>query len=93
MMSSGGFRLAAWDYFKWIYVVPLTNSNLRKSSDESIIAAKLTTYSEDNEQYFTFIASEAYYALKDWIRFSHLIWRDNYWRFMVNARYMANHQS
>jgi hypothetical protein len=69
MMSSGGFRLAAWDYFKWIYVVPLTNSNLHKSSDESIIAAKLTTYSEDNEQYFTFIASEAYYALKDWIDF------------------------
>jgi hypothetical protein len=69
MMSSGRFRLGAWVYLKWVHVVPLTNSNLRKSSDESNVAAKLTTYAEENEQYFTIITPEAYYALKDWMDF------------------------
>ena len=60
-MISGGFRLGAWDYLKWKHVTPITNK------EDEIIAAKLIIYAAEPEEYFCFITSEAYNALKNWM--------------------------
>ncbi|MFZ0893662.1 MAG: hypothetical protein WAZ77_04085, partial [Candidatus Nitrosopolaris sp.] len=60
-MTSGGFRLGAWDYLRWKHVIP-------KSNDRGdVIAAKVVIYAEEGDEYYTFITPEAYNALKDWI--------------------------
>ena len=62
-MTSGGFRLGAWDYLRWKHVIP-------KSNDKGeVIATKLVIYAEEEDEYFTFITPEAYNALKDWMDF------------------------
>lgn len=35
--------------------------------DEAIVAAKMLVYRGDAEEYLTFITSEAYLALKEWM--------------------------
>ncbi len=62
-MASSGIRLGAWDLLQWKHVSPMLNEN------EEIIAAKLCIYAGDIEQYYTFITTEAYGALKDWMDF------------------------
>jgi integrase len=59
-MISGGFRLGAWDYLKWKYVIPIENKG-------EIIAAKLIIYAGEPEEYYCFITPEAYNSLKNWI--------------------------
>ncbi len=63
MMMSFGIRVGAFDYLKWKHIVPL------KDEVGKIIAAKMVVYPGDREEYFTFITSEAYNALKEWIDF------------------------
>jgi hypothetical protein len=53
-MVSSGVRIGAWDYLRWKHVTPI----FEKDSNE-VIAAKLTVYSGDSEEYFTFITPEA----------------------------------
>lgn len=62
-MVSSGVRLGAWDYLKWKHVKPIN------SDEGNIIAARLDVYSGDVEEYYTFITSEAYEALKEWMGF------------------------
>jgi integrase len=62
-MSSGGFRLGAWDYLQWKHVSPVTNNQ------GEVIAAKVLIYPGDLEEYYTFITPEAYNALKEWMDF------------------------
>src|SRR5919198_3116028 len=50
-MVSSGIRIGAWDYLKWKHVTPMF---LERGNDE-IIAAKLIVYSDDSEEYYTFI--------------------------------------
>ena len=61
-MISSGIRVGAWDYLRWGDVEPI------KSGDE-LAAAKLTVYSGEPEQYFSFITPEAYKALKEYVDF------------------------
>jgi hypothetical protein len=62
-MTSGGFRLGAWDYLRLKHVIP-------KSNDKGeVIAAKMVIYAEEEDEYYTFIIPEAYNALKDWTDF------------------------
>src|SRR5690348_15177941 len=44
-MSSGGFRLGAWDYLRWKHVTPITDNK------EQVIAAKVLIYPGDHEEY------------------------------------------
>ena len=60
-MISSGIRLGAWDYLKWKHVVPLTNDT------EDVVAANITVYAGDIEEYYSFLKPEAYYSLKEWI--------------------------
>lgn len=62
-MASGGFRLGAWDYLRWRHVSPITNDN------GDVIAAKVTIYTDEPEEYYTFITPEAYFTLRDWMDF------------------------
>jgi hypothetical protein len=62
-MTSGGFRLGAWDYFRWKHVIPISNDK------EQVIAAKVVIYAEEEDEYYTFVTPEAYNALKDWMDF------------------------
>jgi hypothetical protein len=38
-----------------------------KDKGERIIAAKLIVYPSDREKYFTFITTESYEAIKEWM--------------------------
>lgn len=67
VMCSSGIRLGAWDYLKWKHVIPQKKKN--DKGDDEIIAAKLIVYTEEHDEYFSFITPEAYYALKEWIDF------------------------
>lgn len=62
-MVSSGIRLGAWGYLRWKHVTPMTNGF------GEVIAAKLTIYPGDREEYYAFITSEAYNALKEWMDF------------------------
>jgi hypothetical protein len=61
-MVSSGIRIAAWDYLKWKHIVPIENEK------GMLIAAKVIVYADDPEQYYYFITSEAYNALKIWMQ-------------------------
>jgi hypothetical protein len=63
-MVSSGVRIGAWDYLRWKHVTPI----FEKDSNE-VIAAKLTVYAGDSEEYFTFITPEAYRSLNEWMDF------------------------
>lgn len=60
-MASSGIRLGAWDYLQWKHVEPMTNQ------EGEVVAAKLTVYAGESEQYFCFIVPVAYTALKEWM--------------------------
>jgi hypothetical protein len=63
VMVSTGIRLGAWEFLKWKNVIPITDQSGR------IIAAKMIVYADEPEQYFTFMTSEAYMALKQYMDF------------------------
>ena len=48
-MASSGTRLGAWDYLQWKHVEPVINEK------GGIVAAKLTVYAGESEQYYCFI--------------------------------------
>ena len=60
MMVSGGFRVGSWNFLKIRDVEPIKKKN-------EIVAAKLTIYRNEPEQYFTFISREAYEALETYL--------------------------
>jgi integrase len=63
VMCSSGIRLGAWDNLSWKHVEPKNNNK------GQVIAAKLTVYAGDAEEYYTFMTPEAYDALKNYMDF------------------------
>ncbi|CAN5520525.1 hypothetical protein BH18THE2_BH18THE2_15430 [soil metagenome] len=61
-MASSGIRVGAWDYLQWGHIRPIERNG-------SVIAAKMIVYAGEDEEYFTFISSEAWQAIKDWIEY------------------------
>lgn len=61
-MASTGIRLSVWDYLRWGHVKPIER-------DGKVVAAKITVYAGDTEEYFTFITTEAYDELSKWMKF------------------------
>ena len=59
-MLSSGIRVVAWDWLKWNHIVPIER-------DIIVVAAKIVAYTGEWDQYFSFITSEAYHALKQWM--------------------------
>lgn len=62
-MCASGIRLRSWQYLKWKHVEPIKNDK------DEVIVGKLTVYAGEPEEYYTFITTEAYNALKGWIDF------------------------
>ena len=58
-MASSGIRVGAWDYIKWKHIIPIQKNG-------QIISAKLIVYAGEDDEYFTFITSEAYSELVKW---------------------------
>jgi len=61
-IASGGFRVGACDYLRWGHVIPIERNS-------KVVAAKLSIYSGEDEEYFTFISFEAYNELAKWMDF------------------------
>jgi len=59
-MASSGIRLGAWDFLRWRDISPMIK-------DSKIIAAKITVYAEEDEEYFSFMTNEVYEALSEWM--------------------------
>jgi hypothetical protein len=64
-MLSSGIRVGAWEWLKWKNVLPIYRNN-------QLVAAKLIVYGGEHEQYFSFITTEAYHALKNYMEFREL---------------------
>jgi hypothetical protein len=64
-MTSSGIRLGAWDFLQWGHIRPIVRKD--GLGNEIIVAAKIIVYANEDEESFTFISSEAYNALKDWM--------------------------
>ncbi len=64
-MASSGIRLGAWDYLKWGHIRPISDNN----DKEIVVAAKIIVYSGEDEEYYSFISKEAFYALNEWIKY------------------------
>ncbi len=59
---ASGIRIGAWEYLKWKHIEPIKR-------DDRIVAANITVYAGENEQYFSFITPEAFQALQEWMNF------------------------
>ncbi|HXX96540.1 MAG TPA: hypothetical protein VEL11_05430, partial [Candidatus Bathyarchaeia archaeon] len=59
---ASGIRIGSWEYLKWKHIEPIWR-------DDRVIAAKITVYAGENEQYFSFITPEAFQALQEWMNF------------------------
>jgi hypothetical protein len=68
-MASSGIRLGAWNYLKWGHVSPI-------KKDGKIAAARLEVYAEEEDEYFTFVSSEAFNELSDWMKYRQELRRD-----------------
>ncbi len=61
-LVSSGIRIGAFETLKWKHIVPVFD----KDTNE-IMAAKITVYPGDREQYYSFLTPEAYDNLKEWM--------------------------
>ena len=63
ILLSSGIRVGAFETLRWKHINPITDEN------GYIVAAKMTVYPGDKEEYFTFITPEAYSSVKEWMEF------------------------
>ncbi|HET6589634.1 MAG TPA: tyrosine-type recombinase/integrase [Candidatus Nitrosocosmicus sp.] len=63
IMITCGMRVGSWAYLKWGDITPIIEK-------EVVIAAKIKIFNtKTNRHYFSFITSEAYEAVKEWMEF------------------------
>ncbi|MHB8602824.1 MAG: hypothetical protein ACYC6W_03135 [Nitrosotalea sp.] len=61
-MLSSGIRLGAWDHLRWGDIIPIDKNG-------KIVSAKIIVYRGEPEEYFSFITSEAYHSIKEYLDF------------------------
>lgn len=61
-MASSGIRLGAWDYLRWKDIEPIFK-------DGRVVAAKVTVYGGEEDEYFSFMTPEAFHELEKWISY------------------------
>ena len=67
LMCASGIRVGAWDFLKWGHILPIFDK--QNGAMGTLLAAKMTVYAGEPEQYQTFVTPEAYNALKKWMVF------------------------
>jgi integrase len=60
---TSGIRIGAWDFLRWKHVVPIHDD------DGQVIAAKVTVYGGEPEEYYSFITPMTYRLLNEWMEF------------------------
>jgi len=78
-MCSSGIRVGAWEYLRWRHIEPIIRGDETFeylkwnhepiTQDKIVVAAKITVYAGENEQYFSFITPEAFEALDEWMHY------------------------
>ena len=61
-MASSGIRVGAWDHLKWAHVSPIIR-------DGKLLAARISVYAGEDDEYFTFLTPEAYLSLESWMKY------------------------
>ena len=61
-MASSGARLGFWDYLRWGDIKPIERNG-------QIVAAKMTVYAGEEDEYYTFIVPSALELLQDWMKY------------------------
>lgn len=61
VMASSGIRLGSWDFLKWGHITPIEREG-------EVKAAKIIVYAGEDEQYFSFISSEAWQSVSGWMQ-------------------------
>jgi integrase len=61
-MASSGIRLGAWEYLRGGHIKPIEREG-------KIVAAKMSVYAGDDEEYLAFITPESYFELKKWMMY------------------------
>ena len=61
ILLSSGIRVGAFETLRCKHIIPI------KDDKGNIVAARMTVYPGDKEEYFTFITPEAYGAIKEWM--------------------------
>ena len=64
ILLSSGIRVGAFETLRWKHITSITDKETG-----NIVAARMTVYPGDKEEYFTFITPEAYCAVKEWMDF------------------------
>jgi integrase len=64
-MISSGIRVGSWEHIRWGDISPIVRN-------DTIIAARIKVLNtKTNRYYISFITSEAYHSIKDWMDFRH----------------------
>jgi len=63
-MFSSGIQLGTWEFLQWKHVIPVIEENGEKNC-----FCQAPCLCRDIEEYYTFIAVEAYNVLKEWMDF------------------------
>jgi|GEM_PF-1512423 integrase len=62
LMASSGIRLGAFDFLKWGDIEPIMKN-------DNLLAAKIRVYSDEEDEYYSFITKEAYDSLCEWMKY------------------------
>jgi hypothetical protein len=65
-MASSGIGLGAWDYLRWKDIQPIERQG-------KVAAAKIIVYAGDDEEYFSFLTSQAYYEPQKWMQIGKIV--------------------
>jgi integrase len=63
LLCSSSMRVGAVPRLKWKHIEP------KRNEKGELLAAKVTAYNEDGDQYFCFITVETYTELEEWMRY------------------------
>jgi hypothetical protein len=64
-MISSGIRVGVWYFLKWKNVIPIR----RDDKDHEFVTAKLVVYGGEKEEYYFFITTKVYNAIKECVDF------------------------
>lgn len=62
LMVATGIRIGAFDSMQWKHIIPIYDND-----GKEVIAAKLTVYPGDSEEYYALMTPESFHAISNWM--------------------------